>query len=58
MIKLFSTKPIQEVVDEMYAALANDLTCSLELFEWRMRRINCLNVKIKQRSAGLGRTGV
>lgn len=56
MIKIFSTKPIQEIVAEHYAALSNDLFCSIDLFEWRVRRINILNMKIKQRSADIGYT--
>lgn len=56
MIKIFSTKPIQEIVAEHYAALSNDLLCSIDLFEWRVRRINILNMKIKQRSADIGYT--
>lgn len=56
MIKIFTTKPIQEVVAEHYAALVNDISCSIELFEWRVRRINVLNMKIKQRSADIGYT--
>lgn len=56
MIKIFTTKPIQEIVAEHYAALSNDLLCSIELFEWRVRRINILNMKIKQRSADIGYT--
>lgn len=56
MIKLFTTKPMQEIVAEHYAALSNDLLCSIELFEWRIRRINILNMKIKQRSVDIGYT--
>ena len=49
------TQTYQDRVDEMYRLLMSDGECSLRLFEWRMRRIHCLNLKIKQRSADMGR---
>lgn len=55
MLQLFNTRSYQDRVDEMYRLLDGDSECSLELFEWRMRRIHILNLKIKQRSADLGR---
>lgn len=55
MIQLFSTKSYQDRVDEMYRLLDGDSDCSLELFEWRYRRIHMLNLKIKLRSADMGR---
>ena len=55
MLQLFTTQTYQDRVDEMYGLLMSDGECSLRLFEWRMRRIHCLNLKIKQRSADMGR---
>lgn len=55
MLQLFTTQTYQDRVDEMYRLLRSDGECSLRLFEWRMRRIHCLNLKIKQRSADMGR---
>ena len=55
MLQLFTTQTYQDRVDEMYRLLMSDGECSLRLFEWRMRRIHCLNLKIKQRSADMGR---
>lgn len=47
---------MQKEVDDLYAAISKDIFCSIELFEWRVRRINTLNQKIKQYSADTGRT--
>ena len=55
MLQLFTTRTYQDRVDEIYKLLESDRDCSLRLFEWRMRRIHCLNLKIKQRSADMGR---
>lgn len=55
MLRLFSTKTYQDRVDDVYRKLAEDVGCRLELFEWRMRKIHVLNMKIRQRSADLGR---
>mgnify|MGYP004457737287 FL=1 len=55
MLQLFTTQTYQDRVSEMYRLLMSDGECSLRLFEWRMRRIHCLNLKIKQRSADMGR---
>lgn len=55
MLQLFTTHTYQDRVDEIYKLLESDRDCSLRLFEWRMRRIHCLNLKIKQRSADMGR---
>jgi hypothetical protein len=54
MLQLFTTRTYQDRVDEIYKLLERDRD-SLRLFEWRMRRIHCLNLKIKQRSADMGR---
>lgn len=54
MLQLFTTRTYQDRVDEIYRLLESDRNC-LRLFEWRMRRIHCLNLKIKQRSADMGR---
>ena len=54
MLQLFTTRTYQDRVDEIYKLLESDRG-SLRLFEWRMRRIHCLNLKIKQRSADMGR---
>lgn len=54
MLQLFTTRTYQDRVDEIYKLLERD-GGSLRLFEWRMRRIHCLNLKIKQRSADMGR---
>lgn len=54
MLQLFTTRTYQDRVDEIYKLLERD-SSSLRLFEWRMRRIHCLNLKIKQRSADMGR---
>lgn len=54
MLQLFTTRTYQDRVDEIYRLLESDRG-SLRLFEWRMRRIHCLNLKIKQRSADMGR---
>lgn len=54
MLQLFTTRTYQDRVDEIYKLLERDRG-SLRLFEWRMRRIHCLNLKIKQRSADMGR---
>lgn len=52
MLQLFTTRTYQDRVDEIYKLLESDRDCSLRLFEWR---IHCLNLKIKQRSADMGR---
>lgn len=54
MLQLFTTRTYQDRVDEIYKLLERDRG-SLRLFEWRMRQIHCLNLKIKQRSADMGR---
>lgn len=54
MLQLFTTRTYQDRVDEIYKLLERDRG-SLRLFEWCMRRIHCLNLKIKQRSADMGR---
>ena len=54
MPQLFTTRTYQDRVDEIYKLLERDRG-SLRLVEWRMRRIHCLNLKIKQRSADMGR---
>ena len=55
MLQLFNTKSYQDRVDDIYRLLNGDGECSLELFEWRVRQIHVLNLKIKQRSADMGR---
>ena len=55
MLQLFSTQTYRDKVDAIYKLLNTDTDCPIELFEWRMRRIHCLNLKIKQRSADMGR---
>lgn len=55
MLQLFSTQAYQDKVDAIYKLLNTDTACPIELFEWRVRRIHCLNLKIKQRSADMGR---
>lgn len=55
MLRLFTTRTYQDRVDEMYKLLRSDRECSLELFEWRARRIHILEMKIRQRSADLGK---
>ena len=55
MLQLFSTQTYQDKVDAIYKLLNTDMDCPIELFEWRMSRIHCLNLKIKQRSADMGR---
>ena len=57
MLQLFSTQTYQDKVDAIYKLLNTDTDCPIELFEWRMRRIHCLNLKVKQRSGGMGRRG-
>lgn len=55
MLQLFNAKSYQDRVDNMYRLLNDDSECSLELFEWRVRKIHILNMKIKLRAADLGR---
>ena len=55
MLQLFSTQTYQDLVVVIYKLINTDTDCPIELFEWRMRRIHCLNLKIKQRSADMGR---
>ena len=55
MLQLFTTQTYQDRVDEMYRLLGDGGECPLELFEWRVRRIHILNMKIMQRSADMGR---
>lgn len=55
MLQLFNTKSYQDRVGEIYRLLNGDSECSLELFEWRVRQVHILNLKIKQRAADMGR---
>lgn len=54
MLRLFTTQTFQDKVDEIYKLLINDENTPLDTFERRVRRIHCLNLKIKQRSADMG----
>lgn len=57
MLKIFSTRSLQDIVNENYALLARDAcTCSVQTFEMRMRHIHILNNKMLRRSADLGKT--
>lgn len=56
MLKLFNTRSIEQTVKDHYALLVRDAcTCSVQVFEMRMRRIHILNNKILRRSADLGK---
>lgn len=55
MLQLFTTQTYQDRVDDIYRLLVGGGECPLELFEWRVRRIHILNMKIVQRSADMGR---
>lgn len=54
MLQLFTTRTYQDRVDGIYRLLENSGECPLELFEWRMRQIHILMMKIRQRSADMG----
>lgn len=55
MLRLFTPSSYQEQVNNLYKLLNRDGWSNLKLFEWRVRKINLLNSKIKNLSADMGR---
>lgn len=57
MLKLFNTRSLEQTIQDNYALLRRDAcTCSVQVFEMRMRHIHILCNKILRRSADLGKT--
>lgn len=55
MLQLFTTRPYQERVDDIYKQLERNPWCPLEIFELKIRKINMLNSRIKNLAADMGR---
>ncbi len=55
MLQLFTTRPYQERVEDIYKQLERNPWCPLEIFELKIRKINMLNSRIKNLAADMGR---
>ena len=55
MLRLFSTRSYREQVNEIYKLLERDGWSNLKRFEYRIRKINLLNHKIKCLAADMGK---